>query len=331
MSERLVLAVDGGGSKTDLALARADGSLLSLVRGPVSSPQMLGPERCLETLAALVERACLGAGLFPAPEPVAELAQISLSGLDYPAEEERLLALVAAYGWAETVLAGNDTFAVLRAGTDAGAGVAVVCGSGINCVGVAPDGRRVRFVAIGEISGEWGGGFDVGVAALGAAVRSEDGRGPKTTLEKSVPAHFGLVRPLELTEAIHFERIGQERLGELAPLVLDEAATDSTAAAIVDRLAAEVVAFARAALVRLELTGERLDVLLGGGLLQARNARLLEGIEAGLREVGPKIGALINEAPPIAGAALLALDEIGAEESAKERLRREIAEAVARL
>jgi N-acetylglucosamine kinase-like BadF-type ATPase len=330
MSERLVLAVDGGGSKTDLALAREDGSLLSLVRGPVSSPQLLGAERSIETISALVERACLGAGLFPPPEPVAELAQISLSGLDYPVEEERLLAL-AGRRWAERTLTGNDTFAVLRAGTDTGSGVAVVCGSGINCVGVAPDGRRVRFAAIGELSGEWGGGFDVGLAALYAAVRSEDGRGPKTELEEKVPAHFGLARPLEVTEAIHFERIAQERLGELAALVLEAAASDSAAAAIVDRLAAEVVAFARAALTRLELTGESVDVLLGGGLLQARNARLLNGIEAGLSKVGPKIGARVNEAPPIAGAALLALDEIGAGESAKEQLRREIVEAVARL
>ena len=331
MNEHLVLAVDGGGSKTDLALARVDGSLLSLVRGPVSSPQMLGARRCLETLSTLVERACLGAGLFPVPEPVAELAQISLSGLDYPAEEERLLALAAGCGWAERMLAGNDTFAVLRAGTNTGSGVAVVCGSGINCVGVAPDGRRVRFAAIGEISGEWGGGFDVGLAALSAAVRSEDGRGPKTTLEEKVPAHFGLARPLELTEAIHFEQIAEERLGELAPLVLEQAAGDSAAAAIVDRLAAEVVAFARAALVRLDMASEPAQVLLGGGLLQAGNARLLQAIEAGLSEVGPEISARVIEAPPIVGAALLALDEVGAGESAKERLRLEIVEAVGRL
>jgi N-acetylglucosamine kinase-like BadF-type ATPase len=328
---RLVLAVDGGGSKTDLALARVDGSLLALVRGPVSSPQMIGARGCLETLSALVERACLGAGLFPAPEPVAELAQLSLSGLDYPAEEETLLALAAGRGWAERMLAGNDTFAVLRAGTDKGFGVAVVCGSGINCVGVAPDGRRVRFAAIGEISGEWGGGFDVGLAALGAAVRSEDGRGPKTALEEKVPAQFGLARPLELSEAIHFERIAQERLGELAPLVFQQAGSDPAAAAIVDRLAQEVVAFARSALTRLELTNEPVEVVLDGGLLQARNARLLKGIKAGLKEVGPKITARVNEAPPIAGAALLALDELGAAGSAKARLRQEIVEAVGRL
>ena len=72
-------------------------------------------------------------------------------------------------------------------------------------------------------------------------------------------------------------------------------------------------------------------MLLGGGLLQAGNARLLEGIEAGLREIGPGIMARANASPPIVGAALLALDELGSSAEAKERLRREIVEAVGRL
>ena len=52
----------------------------------------------------------------------------------------------------------NDTFAVLRAGTDRHWGVGVVCGFGTNCSAVAPDGRVTRFPAVGPISGDWGGG-----------------------------------------------------------------------------------------------------------------------------------------------------------------------------
>jgi N-acetylglucosamine kinase-like BadF-type ATPase len=329
MSERLILAIDGGGSKTDLALAREGGTLLALARGPASSPQILGFNGCIGTLSDLLDRASEQAGLPPGPGPVLEIAQILLSGLDYPAEEERLLELVAVHGWAARTFAGNDTFAVLRAGSECGWGVAVVCGAGINCVGLAPDGRRVRFPALGEISGDWGGGYEIGLAALAAAVRSEDGRDAKTTLEQAVPVVLGFERPLEVVEAIHFGKIPLERLNELAPLVLDGADHDPAAEAIVDRLAAEVVAFARAAIVRLELTDDSVEVILGGGVLQAGNARLLQGIEAGLREIGPAITARVNEAPAIVGAALLALDELGASPEAKERLRREI-EAAAR-
>ena len=48
---------------------------------------------------------------------------------------------------------------MLRTGTDRGFGVAVVCGAGINCVGIGPDGRQVRFPALGRITGDWGGGL----------------------------------------------------------------------------------------------------------------------------------------------------------------------------
>ena len=177
----------------------------------------------------------------------------------------------------------NDTFAVLRAGTERGWGVAVVCGAGINCVGVGPDGRHVRFPALGAISGDWGGGYDVGLAALSAAVRSEDGRGPRTGLERAVPAHFGLATPGELVEAIHLGRIPQRRIVELPPLVFEAAGADPVAAAIVDRLAAEVLALVGAAIQRLELDGAAVEVLLGGGMFRTGDGRLLGAIEAGCR------------------------------------------------
>ena len=62
MSAPLVLAVDGGGSKTDLALVRADGEVLSLVRGPRSSPQHLGIEGSLDVLGTLLRQAAGEAG-----------------------------------------------------------------------------------------------------------------------------------------------------------------------------------------------------------------------------------------------------------------------------
>ena len=62
MSGPLVLAVDGGNSKTYLALLRVDGSLLALVRGPQSSPHHLGVEGCLAVLDGLVGDALHSAG-----------------------------------------------------------------------------------------------------------------------------------------------------------------------------------------------------------------------------------------------------------------------------
>jgi len=285
MSRELLFAVDGGNSKTDLVLVGADGELLALRRGPASSPHHLGLNRSLDVIEQLLQEASGG------NRSTVALGYLFLAGVDFPVEEREAEAAAAERGWAGQVRVRNDTFAVLRAGTERGWGVAVTCGAGINCVGVAPDGRTARFPALGELTGDWGGGRDVGFAALAAAARSEDGRGPKTSLEQAVPAHFGVESPLRLAEEIHRSRIPERRVVELAPLVFAEAEGDPVAAEIVDRLGEEVVALARAAIERLDLTREPVEVLLGGGVLQAGDGRLLAAIESGLREVGTAITA----------------------------------------
>jgi N-acetylglucosamine kinase-like BadF-type ATPase len=324
VSRAAVLAVDGGNSKTDLALVGEDGALLALVRGPLSSPQQLGVEGSLAVLEGLLAEA--GGG-----RDVIEVASLLLAGVDFPAEEEAVRTAVEQRGWARRVHVDNDTFAVLRAGTERGWGVAVTCGAGINCVGVAPDGRHARFPALGEITGDWGGGYDLGLAAVSAAARSEDGRGPRTSLEHAVPSYFGLEAPSELAEAIHFGRIAQRRVIELAPVVLAEAADDAVAAEIVQRLAAEVVTLARVALKRLDLTHEPVDVVLGGGVLQDADGDLLAAIDSGLREHAPAVTVKPTAAAAVLGAGLLGLDELEAGPKAQRRLRADLADAFTRL
>jgi N-acetylglucosamine kinase-like BadF-type ATPase len=330
MSGTALLAVDGGATKTDLALVAADGSLLALQRGPLSSPHYLGLEGSLDVLGELLERAATDAGLPTDDGPVTELGQILIAGVDLPSEVEDFHAAVGERRWSSRTIVDNDTFAILRAGTEQSWGVAVVCGTGINCVGIAPDGRHARFPALGAITGDWGGGYDVGLAAVSGAARSEDGRGDKTTLEHAVPAYFGLTTPTELAEAIHHDLIAHRRIGELPPVVFAEAARDEVAAAIVKHLADEVVALARVALERLDLMNEPVEVLLGGGLLRG-NGPLEAAIESGLHEVGEAITVRNTESPPIVGAALLGLDELKADAEAQGRIRRELDAAVAAL
>ncbi len=255
---------------------------------------------------------------------MAEVGQFLLAGVDFPDEERELWDAVTERGWAARVTVANDTFAVLRAGTDRTWGVAIVCGAGINCVGVGPDGRQVRFPALGAITGDWGGGYDVGLAALSAAARSGDGRGPSTSLERAVPAHFGLETPLEVARAIHRGEIASRRLVELAPLVFSASATDEAAVAIVDRLAEEIVALARAALERLDLEGAEVDVVLGGGLIRAADERLLLAVQRDLAVVDPRATVRPTTLPPLVGAALRGLDELDAGPEARRRVRDEL-------
>jgi N-acetylglucosamine kinase-like BadF-type ATPase len=319
----VVLAVDGGNFKTHLALVGADGALLALADGPLSSPHQIGVDGCVALLDGLLRDASRDAGLNGA---VPDVAQVMLAGADLPQEEEALHAALSARGWTGGLTVANDTFAVLRAGTERKWGIALVCGAGINCVGVAPDGTTTRFHALGAISGDWGGGEDVGLAGLSAAVRSQDGRGPKTALEQAVPEQFGLATPLKVTEAIHLGELPRWRLSELAPIVLAAGRDDPAAAGIVDRLVRESVELVRVALERVGATEEAIDIVLGGGLF--RDERLAGRVAQDLERIARSAKVSVIDDPPIVGAALLGLDRVGADEEARSRARRELEERV---
>ena len=92
-----------------------------------------------------------------------------------------------------------------------------------------------------------------------------------------------------------------------------------------------MVALARVALTRLELADEPVEVLLGGGVLQDVDGDLLKAIDAGLREAAPAVTVRPTASAAIVGAALLGLDELGADASVQTRLRTELGAAFSRL
>ncbi|WP_431780271.1 N-acetylglucosamine kinase [Streptomyces chumphonensis] len=332
---RRVLAVDAGNSKTDVLLADTDGRVLGTARGPGFRPATgaadaadaaAAVERALDTLAETVRAALTAVPPGRPGDPVHHLAAC-LANADLPREERALAASVANRGWAASSQVVNDTFAVLRAGLpDDGSprhGVALVCGAGINCVGRAPDGRVHRFPALGALSGDWGGGGGLADAALWHAARAADGRGAPTLLARALPAHFGLPGMPELIEALHLGELPPERRHELTPVLFAVAGDgDEVAGRLVDRQADEIVALVRVTLDRLGLLGEPTPVLLGGGVAAARHPRLHGRVLRRLAEEAPRATVTVLSAPPVLGAALLALDAAGAAPGAHAALRR---------
>jgi N-acetylglucosamine kinase-like BadF-type ATPase len=321
-----VLAVDGGGSKTDVALVTATGDVLGAARGPSCSHEIVGLGGVVGALRPTVEAALRDAGIAADGRPVAGVGAFALSGADMPSDDRRLAHVLAGAGWTCSELVRNDTYAVLRAGTDRGWGVGLVCGSGINCTGVGPDGRTVRFPAVGEFPGAADGGGWIGEMGLGAAVRGRDGRGPRTVLERTVPAHFGVRRPWSVLEGMREGVIARQRVVlELPPLVFGAAAQgDAVARSIVDALADEVVTMVVASLRRLRLLRAEVDVTLGGGVFRADDPAFVARIRAGVAAVAPQARVAVLDGPPVVGAALLGLDHAGARDGARRRVREQL-------
>jgi N-acetylglucosamine kinase-like BadF-type ATPase len=326
-----VLAIDGGNSKTDVALVAGDGSVLAAVRGGGSNHQLIGRDGMVGVLTDLVRAAAAAAGL-PAGAPVAAHTSACLAGADLADEEAELCALIAGLGWSATASVVNDTFAVLRAGLDDAVptrhwGIGTVCGAGINCVGVAPDGRTTRFLALGRLSGDWGGGGELGPEALWWAARDEDGRGARTELRSAVPAHFGLERVEDVIIGLYRGKIDYAELHGLVPLLFEVAGRgDPVARDVVLRQADEICVMVLAAARKLDLVGGSLavPVVLGGSLMTARDPLLWGTIRERLDTGLPGADVRIVEVPPVAGAALLGLDLAGAQPSALATLRESV-------
>ena len=255
-------------------------------------------------------------------DAAAKVGIFCMAGADLPSDDRRLARALKPLGLADEITVRNDTFAVLRAGSERSWGVGVVCGTGLNCAAVGPTGRTVRYAALGVISGDEGGGGWLGAMALSTAVRSRDGRGERSALEQAVPAHFGLASPLKVTEAIHTGRLDHHRLTELAPVVLRASAEgDAPAAVLVDQLADEAAAMVVSAVRRLRITRTDVEVVLGGGIMRSRDARFLGRVRDRILAVAPNARIVPIQAPPVVGAALLGLDRLGAANGAHERVR----------
>jgi N-acetylglucosamine kinase-like BadF-type ATPase len=319
--DEVVVAIDGGNSKTDVLLVDAAGTVLGSSRGPGVSPQSVGVDTCVRALEGLVVEA-LEAGGRAAVKPFGAHTSAYLAGLDLPEEEEILSAALGARGWTRSLTVGNDTFALLRAGSSDGTGVAVVCGAGINAVGVGKDGRVHRFPALGKISGDWGGGLGLGEEALWWAARAEDGRGPHTALQEAVAARFDAASVVEVVQRLHFEKLPRGALHTLCPLLFDVAdAGDEVARAVVERFIDEICVLVAVILRGLALTEAAPEVILGGGVLVGVDAWVIAEIESRCLKVAPRAVVRVVDVAPVVGAALYGLDTLGATEDAKARLR----------
>lgn len=322
----VVIAIDGGGSKTDIVAIDLDGRIISHARGGGTNPQTQGwtvTRAILDDLRRMVLDDISG-------RPILDV-QLYLAGLDFREEIDeagRMLADWSKDGFFPRTI-DNDLFALLRAGTLAPDAVAVICGTGINAVGVRADGKTARFPAVGDLSGDWGGGSFLGTQVLWHAARAEDGRGSSTALTRAVCETFDGSSVLDVIKAFHFGVLEDRTVNRLAPVLFAVAEDgDAVARSIVLRQAEEIVLMATAAMRHLDLLAqEDVPVVLGGGVLAARPPLLEAEVLDRLSSSAPHSRAVWVTAPPVLGAGLAALEAVDATDTAIKRFRAQISAA----
>jgi len=311
----LVLGIDGGGSKCAVVLARravAGAGGMHIVgrgRGGPANPRVAGHDVARASITAAIEAAFADAGL--ELQPVAA-ACLGLAGVGLPEDRDAVLAWATQAGLADTVLVVPDGLLPFADGVAEPWGVVLIAGTGSLALAL-PRGDTLSAATAADRCGGWGpllgdegSGHTIGLAALKAAMRAADGRGPDTILHAALLKRFGAARAADLVGCIHAPGVGRREIADAAREVLAAADVgDAVAAAILTGAATELATHVRTLAERNSLTSGVYPLRLTGGLL-AGSATLRRLVVESLVASGHEPGGVLVVSDPAAAAARFA-------------------------
>jgi N-acetylglucosamine kinase-like BadF-type ATPase len=302
----LLLAVDGGGTKTQALVTDLEGKVLARGLGPGSNVHNVGFEQSCRAVTTAIDGALMqvvglrsaGGGQSWRGAPIAA-ACFGLAGVDAPEDEAEVARWVRQQTIAERFVVVNDAELVLAGGTPDGWGVALISGTGSVCLGRASDGRTVRVGGWGPLLSDEGSGYEIARQALRAVTRSVDGLEQAPGLVSAVLRHWSLRDPTALIRFVHAPTATAAEIAGLAPVVMEQAQRgDAVARDILERAALELARQVTTVIDRLRLS--RPALALAGGMLRGALR------EAVVKEVGAAIVSVTYVADPPLGAVVLA-------------------------
>lgn len=283
-----VIGIDGGGTKTRLAVCAPDGTLLRRETLGAFNLSAIGEDgfrrRTEEILALCGDMRGCGA------------ICVGGAGVSGAAAGEILRAELAAHGFAGKLLLCGD-HEIALAGAMQTPGCVLIAGTGSVCYGKNAAGETFRCGGGGHIIDDPGSGYTLGRDALAAALRSEDGRLSENALHAAVMDAVGGHDIQGIFDFVYFSRRGKSDIAALAPLVLRCAEQeDAVSLAILRRGAAELARLVSAVTGRLGLE-KTSPCALAGGLLAENNIyrrTVCEALAPFCRPAKPEHGALFG-------------------------------------
>ncbi|RIE11092.1 hypothetical protein SMC3_00790 [Candidatus Cryosericum hinesii] len=316
MAVTYYLGVDGGTTRTKAVIGDDAGHIVGSGEGGASNYQIVGLEAAISGITDAVHEALTAAGL---SLPQIERAVFGLSGMDLPKDREMLSAALT------TTFPGlifdlvNDTWIMLKAGSDKGWGIALVCGGGANACACSREGTWVTLRSLGYESGLRGGGLDMLRDILHYAFLSHDGTGPKSVLEQAVLNVTGA--PDYDTLQLLFLEAVQDTAGHgellhralaIVPLVFDGATAGDEVCRRILMLQAESLAEGITGLVhKMGFEHEVVDVVLGGSVFGGGNPAFIDRLTLLTHEVAPLARLQPPLLDPVLGAYVMALQTMG--------------------
>jgi N-acetylglucosamine kinase-like BadF-type ATPase len=262
---RLVVGVDGGGTRTRAAVLNGAQILGEGAAGP-SNPLRVGIDKGATAIREAVDKAC-AAALIQRDDLIA--AGVGLAGIRRKDVRARMHdTLVQTLGIKNIELVSDGDIALYGA-TDGRPGVVVISGTGSIAVGMNRQGKRAYAGGWGPVAGDEGSGSWIARRALQSVARATDGRGPKTALTEAACEFFQVTTPDDLSTAIYAPTITNDRIAGFSKLVIQVAQDDDVAREILKDAGKELGKAAVTVIHKLKLDHERFQVAFIGGVFAA--------------------------------------------------------------
>jgi N-acetylglucosamine kinase-like BadF-type ATPase len=284
------LGIDGGASKTTAVIINESGRIISRKLGRESNHSIIGIKEAEKHLYNLIKKfgkkkisyACFGiAGIDSKRQYLLVYSRL---------KKGRIGKLLKC-----PIILLNDT-QIIMPSIDKENGIAVIGGTGCNFY-AKNNKKEARASGLGHIQSDQGSAYDIATMVLKSAVKSFDGRGRKTLLEKMVMKKARIKNIRDIVNVMP-ESTGKKDVASYAPLAEKAAKKgDAVAKKILSAAADEYVLGIRAVAKRTGL--KRFDVALVGSVF---NVKLL------LNRIKNRIKArvfIVKE--PALGAAKLAM------------------------
>lgn len=306
MIDQVLLAIDGGGTRTRCLAVTRLGVVIGRAEAGASNDLQVGPGVALASIEQALREALDSGGV--SRDRVAAVAA-GLAGVDADG--------TGAGHWTDAFLAmgfpaafvHGDMIAAHRGALANAPGIVVVAGTGSVVVGIGADGAMVKVGGWGPIYGNEGSAYWIGREGLRAAARAADGRGPQTVLVARLGTRLGVESFTRSIDAVYGRSMGQQEIAALAPEVHAAAeAGDPSAAQVCAAAAADLAEAVIAAVSRLGSAEARTVSYQGGLLLDCPLIRT--EFELRLRRPGV-LDIRPPRHPPVVGAFLLGCRGLG--------------------
>jgi N-acetylglucosamine kinase-like BadF-type ATPase len=300
---KYLIGIDGGGTKTDCAVADLSGKIIQQSTGKPSNFMVIGVEEAIENIFALIEE-----NLFALEGDFADVKQIVIGTAGAGRDEDALLLEKGFKDYADQegihfkgVKVLSDAHIALEGAFPASAGCILIAGTGSILFGKDESGKILRVGGFGRLIGDEGSGYSIGRKALNAVSKASDGRGEETLISELLDAKMNSGTSINIINKVYNEKLD---VASVAKIVIEAAAEgDTIAEDILDEEADELVLHIRSLLNKIYTNN--LNVAFSGSLIDNKNY-YSDLLKRKIKSTLPNIKVIQPAFPPLGGAILFA-------------------------